>query len=117
VWDELIKQCQSVPRERLLRGDVAEEDQFPDKSYDIVVALGVLATVPRNSLQEFANTLRRVARKMVLVTYLHAETYQTEEGLSSFDPDEIEDAFGRGQHVFLPGGVTMVHCVRVDGEG
>lgn len=92
VYSECLKLHPSAEAGAFILGDVIDTDLFPAGSYDAVVALGVLATVPKNDLTAFMCRLSEVSRSMVLVSFLREAEYHDDEGLVAYSFDVIREA-------------------------
>lgn len=105
VREVAVQRTPFVPTNRFIAGDITDPDlNLPE--VNIVIALGVLATVSPENLQSFANRLLGIANHAVLVSFLRASDYKDDEGFFSYTKEQITDAFGEGQIADQPNGIT-----------
>lgn len=88
--------------------------------FDFVVTLGTMATVAKDELDVFASDLCKLAKRGVFVSYLREGEYKTDEGFSSWTPDEVATGFRYPvyrENVVMPeGGITTFVYFPVDGK-
>lgn len=93
IADSAKEKCPDITVLNMTLEEAYENRESLALKFDYVVALGVLATVPKDELGEFARKMCSMAKKGVIVSYLREGEYKTDEGFSSWTADEVAEAF------------------------
>ena len=87
----IVEEAKSRYPDRMF-AETTLEDMTPFRPFDVVCAIGVISSTPKDGLQLFAKHALRLARRAVVLAYYREGDY---DGMfNSYSDQEIEDAFG-----------------------